>query len=73
MDMTKWKDIKNMLKGRNKGSNLIALGVFLVTLGASYQIVETVNMTVLRVASDLLIMFGMMSFFVGFFKYVFEK
>lgn len=70
--MTKWKDIRSILRGKNKGSNLIILGIFLVTLGASYQIVETVKMSSLGITSNLLILLGVMSFFVGFLKYVFE-
>ena len=69
--MTKWKDIKGILRGKNKGSNLMALGVFLITLGASYRTIATMNILSLNTVSDVFILLGLMAFFVGFLKYMF--
>lgn len=71
--MSKWKIVKSILKGKDKGSNLIVLGIFLITLGASYNVVEPITLCSLHIVGNLLTLLGTMAFFIGFLNYVFEK
>ena len=54
-----WKTVKNILKGKAKGSKLIVLGVFLVSIGAIIQI--TINAPV----SGVFYALGALAFGVG--------
>lgn len=71
--MATWRDVRKILKGKNKGSNLIILGIFLITLGASYQILEPIGTSSLSVVGSLLILLGLMAFFIGFLIYVLQE
>lgn len=72
-NMTTVGKLKKILEGKNKGSNLIILGIFLITLGASYQMLEPINLSSLSIVGNLLVLLGLMAFFTGFLKYILEK
>jgi len=71
--MSKLKDLKTILEGKNKGSNLIILGIFLITLGTSYQMIEPFSTVSLSIVGNLLILLGLMAFFIGFIIYILQK